>query len=36
MTSMERRLNCVNRIPKAGRILDRFTEKLGRDNQSNR
>jgi len=35
MTSMERRLNCTNRISKAGRILDQFTKELGRSNQSN-
>ena len=29
-------LNYANRIPKAGRILNQFTKKLGRDNQSNR
>ena len=36
MTSMEKGLNCANRIPKAERILDQFTEKLKRGNQSNR
>jgi len=33
---MERGLNCANGIPKAGRILDQFTEKLKRSNQNNR
>jgi len=32
---MERGLNCVNGISKARRILDWFTEELGRSNQSN-
>ena len=35
MTSMERGLNCVNGISKARRILDWFTEELGKSNQSN-
>ena len=35
MTSMERRLNCANRISKTGRILDQSKKKLGRSNQSN-
>jgi len=35
MTSMERELNCANGISKAGRILDQFTKKLKRSNQSN-
>jgi len=32
---MERGLNCANGISKARRILDWFTKKLGRSNQSN-
>ena len=35
MTSIERGLNYVNGISKTKRILDRFTEKLGKNNQSN-
>jgi len=35
MISMERELNCANEISKARRILDWFTEKLKRSNQSN-
>ena len=31
---MERRSYCVNGISKIGRILDRFTKKLGRSDQS--
>jgi len=33
---MERGLNYANRISKARKILDWFTEKLRRNNQSNR
>jgi len=36
MTPMERKLNCTNRISKAGRILNQSTKELGRSNQSNR
>jgi len=32
---MERGLNCVDGISKTRRILDQFTEKLERNNQSN-
>ena len=35
MTSIERGLNCANKISKARRILDWSTEKLGKSNQSN-
>ena len=35
MTSMERRLNCANRISKTGRILDQSKKKLEGSNQSN-
>jgi len=31
---MERRYYCANRISKARGILDQFTKKLGRSNQS--
>jgi len=36
MSSMERRSYCANGVSKAGRILDQFTKKLGRGNQSYR
>jgi len=32
---MEKKLNCAKRISKTRRILDQFTEKLERSNQSN-
>jgi len=32
---MERELNCANGISKTGKILDQFTKKLRRSNQSN-
>ena len=35
MLYIERKLNCANRISKAGRILDQFTKELERSNQSN-